>query len=232
MSAVAASGKHSPEPRPAREIELRGGHRGLIWIGIRIFYAPDAGSLPGTGSFPEAEEDSGRAAAFGKAGYWLCSEKGAFLYLGCDSRSLWPAEKRLAAYEAAHTYLCRRDKMAYPVREDVGKGHESLWRPDPFYEKQACCEAVEAPSQRAPYSLLEHCRSAAHVGEMKGIEADAVVEKAHLIDSVFEKTIRRWGLLHWLDPPARYRLLEALDTGGTLDAKEKYVGNAAIETGS
>lgn len=67
---------------------------------------------------------------------------------------------------AAQEYLDRQDRRSHPAgRKDSG----GRWYPS-AEERRACCDGVRSPSRAWPWSLMVHCRTAAHVARLYGVE--------------------------------------------------------------
>lgn len=66
---------------------------------------------------------------------------------------------------AAGVYLRRRARLEHPRGSFDRKGR---WWPDDG-EEMLCCRAIRRPSRAWPYSLLWHCRSAAHVAVLYAV---------------------------------------------------------------
>jgi hypothetical protein len=47
------------------------------------------------------------------------------------------------------------------------------WYPSPA-EHRPCCDRIRRPSGRFPYSLMNHCRSAGHVGRRLGVDPTVI----------------------------------------------------------
>ena len=68
---------------------------------------------------------------------------------------------------AAREYIARRDRMTHP---DGTFDAASRWYPSES-EKCDCCDGIRSPSRAYPYSFMTHCRSAAHVAALHGVDA-------------------------------------------------------------
>ena len=63
---------------------------------------------------------------------------------------------------AAQEYLNRQARKTHPEGK---KDRAGRWYPSE-QEHQACCSAIRSPSRSWPWSLMTHCRTAAHVAEL------------------------------------------------------------------
>ena len=68
---------------------------------------------------------------------------------------------------AAHEYVRRQGRVIHPDGTFDGGGR---WYPSDD-EEQECCSRIRQPSRAWPYTLMTHCRSAAHVAAVYGVDA-------------------------------------------------------------
>lgn len=67
---------------------------------------------------------------------------------------------------AAQEYKARQARSRHPKGEFDNGGR---WYPAKE-ERQACCEGIRSPSRAWPMSYNRHCRSAAHVAALYGVD--------------------------------------------------------------
>lgn len=71
---------------------------------------------------------------------------------------------------AAQEWTARKSRQTHPAgRADRG----GRWYPAPA-EEMACCLPIREPSRAYPWSLAHHCRSAAHVAALYGVDVREV----------------------------------------------------------
>ena len=75
---------------------------------------------------------------------------------------------------AGAVFYLRQARRAHP-RGDWDDGHR--WYPDEA-EWRDCCESIRPPSRAWPWSLMVHCRTAAHVAALYGIDPK-VLRRSH-----------------------------------------------------
>lgn len=85
---------------------------------------------------------------------------------------------------AAQTYLSRRERRTHPVGTFDKAGR---WYPK-GNEKTADCAVIRPPSRAYPYSLMLHCRTAAHVAALYGVAARDVRRTAKQILDASQET--------------------------------------------
>jgi len=73
---------------------------------------------------------------------------------------------------AAQHYVDLKHRRRHPVGKFDRGGR---WYPA---QEHTCCESIRGPSRAYPYSLLTHCRSAAHVAAEHGVEKAALLKAA------------------------------------------------------
>lgn len=72
------------------------------------------------------------------------------------------------------TMQAARDYNALQAREQNPAGRfnrQKRWYPT---QAQECCASVHQPTDRYPYSLMLHCRSAKHIGQQYGVDPSLV----------------------------------------------------------
>jgi hypothetical protein len=74
-----------------------------------------------------------------------------------------------AAVEAWRVYERLQRRRTHPD----GWFEAGRWYPSPA-EHRPCCDRVRRPSARWPCSLMTHCRAAAHVGAVLGVDPKAI----------------------------------------------------------
>lgn len=79
---------------------------------------------------------------------------------------------------AAREFVARRDRRTNPDGTFDSGGR---WYPSDA-EWQACCAYVRSPSRAWPYSYMTHCRTAAHVASLFGVDVSEVRKAARLLD--------------------------------------------------
>jgi hypothetical protein len=79
---------------------------------------------------------------------------------------------------AAQTYVDRRTRRRHPAGRFDTAGR---WYPNGA-EQTSECAAIRPPSRAYPYSLMLHCRTAAHVAALYGVERAALLRVARLLD--------------------------------------------------
>jgi hypothetical protein len=72
-----------------------------------------------------------------------------------------------SAYEV---WLSRKSRESHPVGTFDNAGR---WYPSKE-ERLDCCESIRKPSRAFPYSLMQHCRSAAHIAALHGVTAKSL----------------------------------------------------------
>jgi len=82
---------------------------------------------------------------------------------------------QFAVIIAANEYADLRDRVTNP---DGSFDKAGRWYPDNY---QDCCSAIRSPSRAHPYSLMTHCRTAAHVAETWGVDPKDVKKVAKTI---------------------------------------------------
>lgn len=80
---------------------------------------------------------------------------------------------------AAALYIARRDRMAHP---DGGNGKGRKWHPSAD-ERCSCCSSVRSPSWAYPWSLMTHCRTAAHIANLAGVDVSELRAAARALDT-------------------------------------------------
>lgn len=83
-----------------------------------------------------------------------------------------------AVRDAARLYRARRERQAHPIG---GFDNAGRWYPKGG-ENTPDCATVRRPSRAYPYSLMLHCRTAAHVAALCGVERTALLRAARLLD--------------------------------------------------
>jgi len=105
-----------------------------------------------------------------------------------------------ALRDATTIYLARKDRSQHP---DGHFDSKKRWYPSAS-EEQDCCRGIRTPSAAYPYSLLVHCRTAQHVAQRYGVEAQALKRAVRL------SSPRRTPVVH-----TRYKVVvvQEADTG-------------------
>jgi hypothetical protein len=81
--------------------------------------------------------------------------------------------------EAAKTFNLRKSRQADPEGSyDSGR----RWMPS-IAEKCACCESIRLPSIKWPASLLQHCRSAAHIALLYQVDREELICEAKKLNA-------------------------------------------------
>ena len=82
--------------------------------------------------------------------------------------------------KAAQEYLNRRDRVTHPDGEFDKAGR---WYPSGS-EECDCCSSIRVPSRAYPYSYMVHCRTAAHVANLFGVDVRDVRRAARQIEKM------------------------------------------------
>jgi hypothetical protein len=77
--------------------------------------------------------------------------------------------------KAAQHYVDLKHRRRHPVGKFDQGGR---WYPA---QEHTCCAGIRGPSRTYPFSLLTHCRSAAHVAAEHGVEKAALMKAAKAI---------------------------------------------------
>lgn len=78
---------------------------------------------------------------------------------------------------AVAEYLSRKNRVTHPIGKfDAAR----RWYPASG-EHCACCDGLRAPSRAFPYSLMAHCRTAAHIAEKYQVAASDIKRSAKAI---------------------------------------------------
>ncbi|HSH85384.1 MAG TPA: hypothetical protein VK979_09555 [Guyparkeria sp.] len=81
--------------------------------------------------------------------------------------------------KAAQEYLDRRDRRTHP---DGTFDNAKRWYPSST-ERCDCCNSIRSPSRAWPMSYMKHCRSAAHVASLYGVEARDLKRRARELEA-------------------------------------------------
>lgn len=80
---------------------------------------------------------------------------------------------------AAKIFNSRKDRRSDPDGSfDSGR----RWEPSKT-ERCACCESIRLPSIRWPASLLQHCRSAAHIALLYQVDREDLIREAKQLNA-------------------------------------------------
>jgi hypothetical protein len=88
----------------------------------------------------------------------------------------YEAVENSPAGQAANTYRDRNEYGEEPDGEFVSE--DGIWYAS-RYEIRYCCEQVQYPSRRSPYSQKKHCRTKKHIAALFGVstkEMDAAAK--------------------------------------------------------
>ena len=67
-------------------------------------------------------------------------------------------------------YIDRQSRYAHPFGK-FDTGH--CWEPDDG-ERRKCCDSVRTPSRVRPYTLMQHCRTLAHIAQLYDVDLRAL----------------------------------------------------------
>ncbi len=94
---------------------------------------------------------------------------------------------------AAKQFIARRDRKEHP---DGKTDNAKRWYPSTC-ERTPGCAYIRSPTRAWPWSLMTHCRTAAHVAELHGVDDRDVKRAAGLLDRLASGTlvVRRNSIL-------------------------------------
>jgi len=81
--------------------------------------------------------------------------------------------RRAVAY-----YVSRKNRTEHP--DGKLKGRPGKWYPHPKEEHRSCCDYIKPPSHACPYSLMNHCRSAKHIGNLLEVDPKEIKRLARI----------------------------------------------------
>ncbi len=94
---------------------------------------------------------------------------------------------------AISCYEARQTRAEHPDGE-FGKGYR--WYPSDT-EKCPCCDNIRSPSRAYPFSLMVHCRTAAHIAQLYGVPVQSILASERKTQSQARRSAERVVDIVW-----------------------------------